>query len=173
MTTYCAVLERASHDRWTWWNFLDLIISVGLLVLNSGALTVICRSAASTVIHLAPVSERCSYEWNRHADTAGSDHHAITLLPCYPYLDVVREYRVVQWQLFRESCVLNLRKLCQRAERRAAFLCKTVHEQRTIDWTPCADVTRSGYVIELDGRLLFSEGPRLPSPWRAYHAHHD
>ncbi|KAL3230306.1 hypothetical protein MRX96_023479 [Rhipicephalus microplus] len=70
----------------------------------------ICRSAASTVIHLAPVSERCSYDWNRHADTAGSDHYAITLLPCYPCHDIVREYRVVQWPLFRESCASVLKR---------------------------------------------------------------
>ncbi|KAL3174902.1 hypothetical protein MRX96_010931 [Rhipicephalus microplus] len=38
----------------------DTISSVGLLVLNSGELTFIRRSAASTVIDLTLVSQRCS-----------------------------------------------------------------------------------------------------------------
>ncbi|KAL3214388.1 hypothetical protein MRX96_034957 [Rhipicephalus microplus] len=76
----------------------DAISSVGLLVLNSDEPTFIRLSAASTAIDLALVSERW---WKHHADTTGSDHCSITLLPSHVAL---RECRVVQWPHFRELC---------------------------------------------------------------------
>lgn len=56
------------------------------------------------------MSECCSYEWKRDADTAGSDHYPITLSPCHPSCGAVREYSVVRWPHFRELCILVPRR---------------------------------------------------------------
>ncbi|XP_072145070.1 uncharacterized protein [Dermacentor andersoni] len=78
--------------------------AAGLAVINSGQPTFARRSGTATVIDLALVSERCSYEWQRAPDTAGSDHFPISLSPVRPNRGATRMYTVVRWPMFRDFC---------------------------------------------------------------------
>nr|XP_054921490.1 uncharacterized protein LOC129382122 [Dermacentor andersoni] len=78
--------------------------AAGLAVINSGQPTFVRRGGSATVIDLTLVSERCSYEWQRAPDTAGSDHYPISLSPVRPSRGATRVYTVVRWPKFREFC---------------------------------------------------------------------
>ncbi|XP_070395457.1 uncharacterized protein [Dermacentor albipictus] len=85
-------------------NLMGAAGAAGLAVINSGQPTFARRSGTATVIDLALVSERCSYEWQRAPDTAGSDHFPISLSPVRPNRGATRVYTVVRWPMFRDFC---------------------------------------------------------------------
>ncbi|XP_065311909.2 uncharacterized protein [Dermacentor albipictus] len=85
-------------------NLMGAAAAAGLAVINSGQTTFVRRGGSATVIDLTLVSERCSYEWQRAPDTAGSDHYPISLSPVRPSRGATRVYTVVRWPKFREFC---------------------------------------------------------------------
>ncbi|KAH7970678.1 hypothetical protein HPB49_013810 [Dermacentor silvarum] len=61
---------------------MDLVIvSAGLLLLNTGDPTFVRRGVQKSAIDLPLVSESCHYEWRRSRGAQGSDHYPISLNP--------------------------------------------------------------------------------------------
>ncbi|KAH7946786.1 hypothetical protein HPB52_004230 [Rhipicephalus sanguineus] len=81
----------------------DVLQQLGLVILNTGANTFIRRGgkATSTAIDLSVATEGCRYAWLPLPDTWGSDHLPILLSPFRGKAPRVREYRVVDWRVFR------------------------------------------------------------------------
>ncbi|KAL1443299.1 hypothetical protein MTO96_030343 [Rhipicephalus appendiculatus] len=61
----------------------DVLQHLGLVILNTGADTFVCRGrqATSTAIELSVATEGCRYSWSPLPDTWGSDHLPILLSP--------------------------------------------------------------------------------------------
>ncbi|KAH7934794.1 hypothetical protein HPB52_000491 [Rhipicephalus sanguineus] len=81
----------------------DILLQLGLVILNTGAVTYLRRGAraTSTAIDLSVATEGCRYAWKPFTDTWGSDHLPILLTPFRGKAPRDREYRVVDWRVYR------------------------------------------------------------------------
>ncbi|KAL1477993.1 hypothetical protein MTO96_002575 [Rhipicephalus appendiculatus] len=83
----------------------DILQQLGLVILNTGAVTYLRRGAQATsaAIDLSVATEGCRYAWSPFPDTWGSDHRAH---PADPPSEARsprdREYRVVDWRVYRQ-----------------------------------------------------------------------
>ncbi|KAL1444656.1 hypothetical protein MTO96_029671 [Rhipicephalus appendiculatus] len=82
----------------------DMPQQLGLVILNTGAVTYFRRGAqaTSTAIDLSMATEGCRYAWSPFPDTWGSDHRPILLSPFRGKAPRDREYRVVDWRVYRQ-----------------------------------------------------------------------
>ncbi|KAL1452377.1 hypothetical protein MTO96_027910 [Rhipicephalus appendiculatus] len=82
----------------------DILQQLGLVILNTGAVTYLRRGAqaTSTAIDLSVATEGCQYAWSPFPDTWGSDHRPILLTPFRGKVPRDREYRVVDWRVYRQ-----------------------------------------------------------------------
>ncbi|KAL1414255.1 hypothetical protein MTO96_007619 [Rhipicephalus appendiculatus] len=71
---------------------------------NTGAVTHLRRGAqaTSTAIDLSVATEGCRYAWSPFPDTWGLDHLPILLTPFRGKAPRDREYRVVDWRVYRQ-----------------------------------------------------------------------